>query len=369
MTSEERFQAAVRLEAPDRVPVAFLLDSFAARHAGITMEDWVFRADKAAAALDRTVEDLGGCDALIDPAPPHPEWLTLAWPMKLLLPGRELPPDSIWQLDERPWMTAEDYDTIIRGGLKAFWADLWPRLGVDMAQLPSITREVRTLWKKELDKWQARGMVIIRGGSIRLPFDTFAYARSLQEFSLDLYRRPHKVLQAQEAALEEAIQSAKDMVAFTGIPRVFVPGSRGSATFLRRDHFERFFFPYLKRAMESLVQEGLTPFLHFDNEWTPFLPYLRELPLGCILHVDGSTDLFQAKKVLGGHMCLMGDVPAALLTLGAPAEVADYCKRLIDVVGKDGGFILAQGCTVPGNARFENVRTMVEIAQTYGVYS
>jgi hypothetical protein len=370
MNSQERLDTVIGLATPDRVPVALVIDAFAARHGGISMEEWLFNPDKARAALDKTVEDLGGCDGLLDPAPTHPDWLTLSWPMRLLLPGRELPPNSLWQLNEGAIMTAEDYDTIIEKGIAAFWAEFWPRLGKDPAQLPAIRQEMMARWKVEVDRWQARGVIILRGAGLRLPFDTFAYARSLHDFSLDLYRRPQKVIQAQESALEGTIQLAKDMAAFSGSRIVFLSSNRASATFLRPQQFEQFYLPWLKRAVNALVKEGLTPFLHFDNDWTAFLPYLRELPRArCFLHLDGSTDLTKAKELLGDHMCLMGDVPAALLTLGTRQEVADYCKRLIDTVGAGGGFILSAGCTVPGDAPFENVRALVETAHTYGRYN
>ena len=32
------------------------------------------------------------------------------------LPGRELPDDKLWQVDEKGLMTEEDYDTIINKG-------------------------------------------------------------------------------------------------------------------------------------------------------------------------------------------------------------------------------------------------------------
>jgi len=61
----------------------------------------------------------------------------------------------------------------------------------------------------------------------------------------------------------------------------------------------------------------------------------------------------------------MGDVPASLLVLGTPKEVAEYCTKLIDVVGKGGGFILSSGCFVPIDAKFENVKTMIDSAKNH----
>ena len=72
-----------------------------------------------------------------------------------------------------------------------------------------------------------------------------------------------------------------------------------------------------------------------------------------ILQLDGRTDIFRAKQVIGDHCCLFGDVPSTMLAFGGKEEVVDYCRKLIDVVGKDGGFILAAGCEIPPNAARE----------------
>jgi uroporphyrinogen-III decarboxylase len=64
-------------------------------------------------------------------------------------------------------------------------------------------------------------------------------------------------------------------------------------------------------------------------------------------------------------MCISGDVPASLLTLGTPDDVRDYCQKIIDKVGKGGGFMLTTGCECPVDAKFENVKMMINVAKTY----
>ncbi|RMD82357.1 MAG: uroporphyrinogen-III decarboxylase, partial [Candidatus Dadabacteria bacterium] len=68
-------------------------------------------------------------------------------------------------------------------------------------------------------------------------------------------------------------------------------------------------------------------------------------------------------RQLGGHLCLKGDVPASLLSVGSPEDVADYCHRLIEEAGASGGFILSSGCSVPAAVRPENFRAMLEAAR------
>jgi hypothetical protein len=50
-----------------------------------------------------------------------------------------------------------------------------------------------------------------------------------------------------------------------------------------------------------------------------------------------------------------------------PDEVRERCRKVIDYVGKGGGFIMSSS-TVLDDARVENVRAMFEFTRGYGVY-
>jgi hypothetical protein len=47
------------------------------------------------------------------------------------------------------------------------------------------------------------------------------------------------------------------------------------------------------------------------------------------------TDIFIVGEILGGDMCLPGDVPPALFTVGSASDLNEYCKELIGTAGKD----------------------------------
>jgi len=125
----------------------------------------------------------------------------------------------------------------------------------------------------------------------------------------------------------------------------------------------------LRRLVDKIVAAGISPILHCDGNWDLNLERLRDLPAGrCLVQFDGPTDIFKAKEVLGDRMCIMGDVPADMLVLGSESEVDEYCHRLIEEVGKGGGFVMGAGCEIPPNARPENVKTMLDSVVKYGYY-
>jgi uroporphyrinogen-III decarboxylase len=103
--------------------------------------------------------------------------------------------------------------------------------------------------------------------------------------------------------------------------------------------------------------------LHFDQDWTRDLGRLRELPARrCVLNLDGMTDIRRAKALLGDHMALMGDVPAALLSAGTPDEVERYVRDLARDCGPT-GLLLCAGCDTPLDALPENVEAFVATAR------
>ena len=131
--------------------------------------------------------------------------------------------------------------------------------------------------------------------------------------------------------------------------------------------FETFYWPYLKELMLALIDEGLTPCPFLEGDFTTRLKYFAQLPKGKILAFMDGADIYEAKKIVGDTLCMSGMMPLSLLQVGPPERVKEYARELIDVVGKDGGFIMAPR-SVMDNADPEIVRVWVDFTKEYGVY-
>lgn len=68
---------------------------------------------------------------------------------------------------------------------------------------------------------------------------------------------------------------------------------------------------------------------------------------------------------LGDTACIAGNLPNAMLIGGGPDEVETYCKKLMEDVGRDGGFMLDAGAIID-NAKPENLKAMFNSVNKFG---
>ena len=380
MTAEERLQAAINLQETDRVPSCPMIYYFAAQYAGITTYELWSDPGKYRMAIERCYSDLGPWDIYYPINPRYPEVYTFIMPMKARWPGIDLPPESICQLLEEEVMAVEDYQWISDFSKYLpqltyfpYFVRIMSRAWDSIADGPvgylqvayKLARHLAG-WRMEFERWKRKGVAILYGFLPEAAFDTFSLGRGLTAFVRDCFKRPEEVRRAADDLTESCIFISNLVARVMGVRRVEVFVHRSSTDFISPETFKESSFPSLKRLAEALVARGINPILHCDGNWDLNLETLRELPAGnCVVQFDGPTDIFLAKKVIGDRMCIMGDVPPDLLCLGSTSEVDEYCHRLIEEVGKGGGYIMGAGCEIPPNARPENVRIMIESVRKY----
>jgi hypothetical protein len=375
MTAHERIETAIRLGKPDRVPVVPIIDFFAGRYGGITQHDMFFDVAKADVALERTLRDLGPIDGQNLSYAGLGRIMQVIFPTPPIMPGiGGEPMDGQFQFVEKTVMDWEEYRQIEKRGPLRWILDKMklsnPQMGNPMGMLKTFGGVATDVMKarRSMTRWQRKGVEsMVAYNIVFTPMEYISlFMRSFNDFILDLFRHPEEVKAASRALMKTMQMQGMMMVKLSGLKRVFMGGTRTSASCLSPKQFEEFALPEWQEMCEYWVGKGVTPLLHFDSDWTAFFPYLKNLPRGkCILNLDGTSNIFAAKDQLGDHMCIMGDVPAALLKLGEPEEVDEYCRKLITELGRDGGFILSSGCTVPVDSKPENVKAMLKSVLKY----
>jgi uroporphyrinogen-III decarboxylase len=131
--------------------------------------------------------------------------------------------------------------------------------------------------------------------------------------------------------------------------------------------FETFYWPFLKKVTLALIDKGYTPELFFEGDYNSRLEYIAELPKGKAIARFDVCNMAKAKEILGKTICIEGNVPVSLLQMGTTDEVKKVCKELIDVAGKDGGYIMATASAID-EVKPENLKTMIDFVKEYGKY-
>ena len=402
---EKRVSDAIQLRVPDRVPVMCAFSFFPARYAGITYEEAMYDYDKMMQAwTDTTVEfapDMYDNPYSIRHLGPVLETLDFK---QLKWPGHGVGPMTSYQFVEEEYMRADEYDAFLYDPADFMVRTYWPRISESLRPLkklpplysiityymgftqlrafdtPEIAdaldalieaakqmRKVVSGTAQYAQKMKKLGFPPQFGALTQAPFDTLSdFFRGTRGAMLDIYRNPDKLLAATEKLYPIMLEyglSAKRR----GIPRVFIPLHKGLDGFMSGDQFERFYWPTLKKLIWALTDEGLNPVVLWEGDCTSRLETIGDVPKGKVVYWMEKTDIFRAKEILGGTVCLRGNVPLPLLCTGTPVDVKGYCRKLIDVVGKDGGFIM-DSATVVDDAKPENVRVMIDYTKEYGIY-
>lgn len=400
----KRVEDAIQLKVPDRVPHIPYFSYFPAKYAGITPRDAFYDYNKWKSACIKTILDFEPDMYFVAPIIPGPVLEALDC-KQVKWPGHGVSPEHTHQYRDEEYMKATEYDDFLKDPSDYAVRTYMPRiygaldilrklpplrqmlLGYTESKLteilvaPECIQAFESLFKagREMQKWNA-AMTSFTDETAKLGFPSFVEARAQAPFDLlpdflrgmrgamlDMYKQPDKLLEACEKILPMMIETGVAVARQTGNPRVFIPLHWGSEGFMSLKQFETFYFPTFKRLVQALVDRGLTPCPFFEGDYTSRLEYLLELPRGKVLGHFDTTDIFKAKKVLGNHMCIRGNVPVSLLQTGTPQQVRDYCKKLIDIVGKDGGFIMASRGPMD-EAKPENVKAMFDFTREYGVY-
>ena len=138
--------------------------------------------------------------------------------------------------------------------------------------------------------------------------------------------------------------------------------------FMSLEQFKTFYWPTLHKLILGLIDFGLVPMILVEADYTDRLEIIKDIPAGKAIYWFERTDIFKAKEILGDRVCIKGNIPSSLLCTGTPNAVKEYCKKLVDVVGKGGGLIIDGDIGIPDEAKVENVRVMTDFVREYGVY-
>jgi len=385
----KRYVTAMRNGKPDCIPIRPFVAEFAARYAGYTCQEVTHDYEKAFAAARKCAADFDW-DAVVGNMVYVWTGLTQAIGLKYYaVPGIHISADTGFQYLEPPedqaFMQPEDYDAFIEDPT-GFLFNVWlPRVSTDVQPIgePSTFRNNLSFLKggmamlsyfggfgTQAARLRAEsGTVSAIAGILKAPFDILAdKLRGYLGLSMDLFERPEKVLAACEALMPHLLH-----VALSGAdPDKNVPISiwmhRGCVPFISFEQFRNLYWATLKPIIQEIWARGHQVLFYAEGDWNRHLDAFAELPDGSIIYHADKGDIFEIHKAIGHKFCLSGGIPNWLLAFRTPDDVRACCKKVIDEVARDGGYIMDASAIVQNDAKVENMRALTDFTREYGVY-
>jgi uroporphyrinogen-III decarboxylase len=387
---------------PCRIPICPSAGFFPVQYAGVSMYDAMYDYDILTRAWEKYCHDFTP-DAYNAPTTIVPGKLLDILDFKLCKwPGRGVPKQQEYQYVEKEYMRAEEYQDLIDDPTGYFMSIYFPRIFgslkplakmpllppvneipcIPPAAIPFGTEEVQSTLKtlmeagNETGRWitavrrinrsvMGKGYPAFSGGFTKAPFDVIGDTlRGTIGVMMDIYRHPQELMEACERLTPFMVKSGVASCKAAGHIMPFIPLHKGADGFMSDEQFRTFYWPTLRKLIIGLVNEGCVPQLFAEGAYNQRLETICDVPKGKTVWWFDLTDMEWAKKTVGQVACIAGNVPLSLLCTATTNKVEAYCKNLMDVAGRDGGFIFSTGAGMQG-AKAENVKAMIDFAKQH----
>jgi len=356
MTSKERVLAAIALDTPDRVPLDFSANAPTLRRllADCGVKDYP-------GLLRQLHVDMVDLRGIVDPVYRGPKPITTAleggvtenvWGMRTKTMQTETGPeecycdfilaacDEIDDLERHPWPSVDWFDFAGFGAR----LDAWQGYAL-MASGASVWQHATFL--RGMDNLLADFLVNPDVASFLMDRFTDFYVCYFDRMFGAADGRIHILRIADDVGMQDRL-------------------------LISPEQFETFLAPRLRRLIDMAHVHGVKVMFHSCGAIRPLIDPMIDLGIDILdplqVRADG-MDPTHIKNAFGERICLHGSIDTQyLLPRGTPREVANTVKRMIDVLGRDGGFVLSPSHVLQTDVPTANVQALYDTAHAEGRY-
>ena len=206
------------------------------------------------------------------------------------------------------------------------------------------------------------------------PYFVASFLRGLENLMMDFAIRKdyaeyliNTLSEISAAALTRMLQSYGE-----GIDIVYMADDYCSqdAPMFSPEDFKELIVPYLTKLVAITHRYNKKFLLHVCGAVRPLLPMIINTGVDMLEPIQiraSGMDPAGLKRDFGKDICFYGGVDLQqILCNGTPQQVSDEVKRLIDILGNNGGYILGPGHTyIQTDSPLENILSMYETAFLY----
>ena len=127
--------------------------------------------------------------------------------------------------------------------------------------------------------------------------------------------------------------------------------------------WKEFIEPRIRQQYKAVKDRGKFVFIHSCGKVDELFSDLISLGLDVFNPFQPEViDVFEAKRRFGDRLSFFGGISTQrTLPYATPGEVREEVKRLIEGVGRDGGFFASPAHAIPPDAKPENIAAMIDV--------
>jgi uroporphyrinogen decarboxylase len=222
---------------------------------------------------------------------------------------------------------------------------------------------------EEANAKDRRAIMFHVGGAFETPW----LLRGFEQFLVDLQVNPEIAEAISHRASEYYYQRSLRVLDAAGgrIDIISSGGDVGSQNGMLlspqcwRAHIKR----YAARLITPFRQRGLKTFYHSCGSCVPVIPDLIEMGVDALDPIQVTAAGMQPEnlfRLFGDRLSFHGAIDETeLLTRGTPEQVYQETTRTIDILGRNGGYIVSPTHQVQGDSPVENVIALFDAARDY----
>ena len=238
----------------------------------------------------------------------------------------------------------------------------WPSLDWwDYSAMPRLIEEQNAAGR--------RAIMFFAGGAFETPW----YLRGLEQFLMDLRQQP-EIAEAICRHVEEYYRLRALRVLEVAGDRIDLIGTGGDigtqrGMMLNPALWRRHIKPYTGRLIRTFKSLGYATFYHSCGSIVPVIPDLIEVGLDLLDPIQpqaAGMDPEALFAAFGDRLSFHGGIDEQeLLPHGTAEQVYAETTRVIDILGQNGGYVVAAAHNVQGDTPPENVAAMCQAARDY----
>ena len=353
MKERERFEALLRREKPDRVPIWPFgsAGGLSAIHCGKSIAEEYTNPETALTVARKTSQDFGW---LFIPFYGYASYGAWEFGGEIKWPSSEF--NQAPSITRYPVVTEEDVWKLEKPDI--------PKAGI----IPLQAEFNKLSAKEHLDDEPFKVMAFIGG-----PFTAAANTCSVEKMARWLIKKPEVAHHLMQLVTEHLIELTAYWHSLYGTEGVLIFTAEATAAnnIISPKQFEQFVLPYLKELHQRILAMGYRHILcHICGEHNGNMPYWAQVPMGYpgIVSIGHEVNLSKAAGYFPNDIILGNLEPPIVL-----AQTEEDVYRATKVVLEEGmqiagGYIFSTGCGIPPMSPAANVRAMTKAVNDFGWY-